>query len=413
MTERLAAAADASTTTLLDEARAFLDAHCARRAVVEDAFVWGAGSDRVNILEEVETTEASAMLADAKRYAAARFDAGLGWIDGPVEYGGRGLGPEQARAYQELEAHYDTPNLSMLTIAIGFIGPALLAHASPEVRADYLPKLYRGDLVMCQLFSEPNAGSDLASARTSAVRDGDEWVVNGQKVWTSSAHVADVALAVCRTNPDVPKHRGLTTFLVDMHAPGVDVRPLRQMTGTAGFNEVFLTDVRVPDSHRVGEVDAGFGVILTTLGNERSIATRAPSGSGGVGPFERLVGMVDRFGDRRDPVQRQRLAQLFIGQRVRDLLVERWRAALRPGATPGPEMSVLKLHNCRHNAELVRMLSEVLGPRLAADTGEWGSFAWTEFLLSTPGARIGGGTEEIVRNTVGEKVLGLPKEPRA
>ena len=168
----------------------------------------------------------------------------------------------------------------MLTIAIGFIGPALLAHASPEVRAAYLPKLYRGDLVMCQLFSEPNAGSDLAAAATRAVRDGDEWVVNGQKVWTSSAHVADLALAVCRTDPDVPKHQGLTTFLVDMHAPGVEVRPLRQMTGTAGFNEVFLTDVRVPDSHRVGELNAGFGVILTTLGNERTIATRAPLGGG-------------------------------------------------------------------------------------------------------------------------------------
>ncbi len=413
MTAGRSTTADPSIAVLLDEARAFLDVHCARRAVSNDEFVWGVGSDRVNILEEVETTAASAMLADAKRYAAARFDAGLGWIDGPVEYGGRGLTLEHARAFHDLEARYETPNLSMLTIAIGFIGPALLAHASPAVRADHLPKLYRGDLVMCQLFSEPNAGSDLASARTTAVRDGDEWVVNGQKVWTSSAHVADVALAVCHTNPDVPKHRGLTTFLVDMHAPGVEVRPLRQMTGTAGFNEVFLTDVRVPDSHRVGEVDAGFGVILTTLGNERSISTRAPSGSRGIGPFERLLGVVDGFGDRNHPVQRQRLAQLYIGQRVRDLLVERWRASLPPGATPGPEMSVLKLHNCRHNAELVRMLTEVLGPRLAADTGEWGSFAWTEYVLSTPGARIGGGTEEIVRNTVGEKVLGLPKEPRA
>ncbi len=401
-----------SIDELLVEARGFLDAHLEPRAETEDKFVWGEGSDRVNILEETEASELTTTLAAAKRYAAARFDAGFAWVDGPTEYGGRGLSLDHARAYQELESAYELPDLSILTIAVGFVGPALLACASPELRAQYLPKLYRGDLVMCQLFSEPNAGSDLASARTRAERDGDEWVVNGQKVWTSSAHVADVALAVCRTDPDVPKHQGLTTFLVDMHAPGVEVRPLRQMTGSANFNEVFLTDVRVPDSHRVGELNKGFGVILTTLGNERTIATRAPSSGRGIGPFERLLGVVDTFGDRRDPRQRQRLAQLYIADRIKDLLIERWRAALKPGVTPGPEMSILKLHNCRNHIELVHMLTEVLGPRLAADTGAWGAFAWNEFLCSTPGARIGGGTEEIVRNTVGEKVLGLPKEPR-
>ncbi len=398
---------------LVAEAAGFLDATCPRRTDADEKFVWGEGSDRVSILEEVEPAEASAQLADAKRYAAQRFDAGFGWIDGPVEYGGRALSSEHATAFHELESRYAIPNLSMLTIAIGFIGPALLAHATPEVRSAYLPRLYRGDLVMCQLFSEPNAGSDLASASTRAVRDGDEWVIAGQKVWTSSAHVADVALAVCRTDPDVPKHRGLTTFLVDMHAPGIEVRPLRQMTGTAGFNEVFLTDVRVPDSHRVGDLNDGFRVILTTLGNERTIATRAPSTGRGIGPFERLVGVVDNFGDRTDPPTRQRLAQLYIGDRIRHLLVERWKASLQAGATPGPEMSILKLHSCRNNAVTVAMLTEVLGPRLAADVGEWGTFAWNDYVLSTPGARIGGGTEEIVRNTVGEKVLGLPKEPRA
>ena len=177
----------------------------------------------------------------------------------------------------------------MLTIAIGFIGPALLAHASPELRAAYLPKLYRGDLVMCQLFSEPNAGSDLAAAATRAVRDGDEWVVNGQKVWTSSAHVADVALAVCRTDPDVPKHQGLTTFLVDMHAPGVEVRPLRQMTGTAGFNEVFLTDVRVPDSHRVGELNERLPCDPHHARQRADHRRRGRRRRRGIGPFERLA----------------------------------------------------------------------------------------------------------------------------
>ncbi len=362
-----------SIDELLDDARVFLDAHLAPRTESDEKFVWGEGSDRVNILEETDASELTTTLAAAKRYAAARFDAGFGWIDGPVEYGGRGLSPDHARAYQELEGSYDLPDLSILTIAVGFIGPALLACATPELKAEYLPRLYRGELIMCQLFSEPNAGSDLASASTRAVLDGDEWVINGQKVWTSSAHVADVALAVCRTDPDVPKHQGLTTFLVDMHAPGVDVRPLRQMTGSANFNEVFLTDARVPDSHRVGDLNKGFGVILTTLGNERTIATRAPSSGRGIGPFERLLGVVDNFGDRSDPLQRQRLAQLYVAERIKELLVERWRAALKPGVTPGPEMSILKLHNCRNNIELVHMLTEVLGLRLAADTGEWGT----------------------------------------
>ena len=199
-----------------------------------------------------------------------------------------------------------------------------------------------------------------------------------------------------------------------MHAPGVEVRPLRQMTGSANFNEVFLTDVRVPDSHRVGELNKGFGVILTTLGNERTIATRAPSSGRGIGPFERLLGVVDTFGDRRRPAPTSATGAALHrrpdqGSPHRALA----RRRCKPGVTPGPEMSILKLHNCRNNIELVHMLTEVLGPRLAADTGEWGAFAWNEFVLSTPGARIGGGTEEIVRNTVGEKVLGLPKEPRA
>ena len=401
-----------SIDELLVEARTFLDAHCALRTGSDPGFVWGEGSDRVNILEEVDPADASAQLTDAKRYAALRFDAGLGWIDGPLEYGGRGLSSEHAAAYSRAPGALRAAEPFVAHDRDRFHRPGIARACDPGLRAAYLPNLYRGDLVMCQLFSEPNAGSDLAAAATRAVRDGDEWVVNGQKVWTSSAHVADLALAVCRTDPDVPKHQGLTTFLVDMHAPGVEVRPLRQMTGTAGFNEVFLTDVRVPDSHRVGDVNAGFGVILTTLGNERTIATRAPSSGGMIGQFERLLGVVDTFGDRTDPQQRQRLAQLFIGGRIRRLLIERWRASLRPGVTPGPEMSVLKLHGCRYNAELVGMLTDVLGPRLAADTGEWGSFAWTEFVLSAPGARIGGGTEEIVRNTVGEKVLGLPKEPR-
>jgi len=335
-----------------------------------------------------------------------------GWIAPlwPKEYGGPGWSITRRFIFEQETSRAGT--LPPLAFSITMVGPVIYTFGNEAQKQKFLPRILSGEDWWCQGYSEPGSGSDLASARTRAERDGDEWVLNGQKVWTSSAHVADVALAVCRTDPDVPKHQGLTTFLVDMHAPGVEVRPLRQMTGSANFNEVFLTDVRVPDSHRVGELNKGFGVILTTLGNERTIATRAPSSGRGIGPFERLLGVVDNFGDRRDPRQRQRLAQLYIADRIKDLLIERWRASLAPGVTPGPEMSILKLHNCRNNIELVHMLTEVLGPRLAADTGAWGAFAWNEFLCSTPGARIGGGTEEIVRNTVGEEVLGLPKEPR-
>lgn len=401
-----------SIDDLLAEGRAFLDATVPRRARDERRFAWGEGSDRVNLLEEIPRDGLAEVIAAAQRFAAARYDAGLGWIDGPVEYGGRGLSSDHTRAYAELESDYELPNLSPLSIALGFIGPALAAVADPDLCRRYLPGLYRGDLLMCQLFSEPDAGSDLAAASTRAVRDGDQWVLDGQKVWTSSAHAADLGLAVCRTDPSAPKHRGLTTFLVDMRAPGVDIRPLRQMTGEANFNEIFLTGVRVPDSHRVGDINAGFGVILTVLGNERTITTRRARGHA-TGPFERLVGVVDAFGDRHDPRLRQRLARLYSEDRIRDLMNERWRATLRPGETPGPQMMIQKLNGCRYNAELVALLTEVLGPRLAADTGEWGAYAWTEFVLSTPGARIGGGTEEIVRNTVAERVLGLPREPRA
>jgi alkylation response protein AidB-like acyl-CoA dehydrogenase len=402
-----------SIDELLAEGKAFLDATVPVRNVDDEEFVWGQGSDELNVLEEVDREHLDEVVAAAKGYAAARDDAGFGWIDGPVEYGGRGLSTDHAIAFAELEGQYELPNLSILVIALGFVGPALRSVASPEICTELLPKLYRGDLIMCQLFSEPDAGSDLASATTRAVRDGDEWLVTGQKVWTSSAHAADLGICVCRTDPDAPKHRGLTTFLVDMHAEGVEIRPLVQMTGEANFNEVFLSEVRVPDSMRVGDVNSGFGVILTVLGNERSIATRAPKRGGGVGPFERILGVVHEYGDPTDPVTRQRLATVYSSMRIREMMNARWRASLKPDETPGPEMMLQKIGNAAFNRELVHLLGEVLGPHLIADAGEWGSYAWANYVLSTPGMRIGGGTEEIVRNTIGERVLGLPREPKA
>jgi alkylation response protein AidB-like acyl-CoA dehydrogenase len=399
----------------VDEARAFLDADADAELKSEEEapFVWGQGSDDVSLFDEPDPEKEKADLIAGKRFAARRYDAGFGWIDGPVELGGRGLTLDHTGAYVDLEERYAIPNVGFLNIARGYLGPTIQLHGRPGVAEHFLPRLYRGDLVACQLFSEPNAGSDLAAAATRAVRDGDEWVLNGQKVWTSNAHFADVGVAVTRTDPDAPKHRGISVFLVDMHAPGVEVRPLRQMTGGAGFNEVFLTDVRVPDAHMLGELNNGFGVILTTLGNERTMGSRKIGGVGrGIGPFERLIGLVQHCGDPADPHTRQLLALLYSQQRVRELTNLRWMSSMKAGQTPGPEMSMLKLLGSKHHYDVVALLTHVLGPRLAADTGEWGTFAWNGFALAVPGGRIGGGTDEILRNTLGEKVLGLPKEPK-
>ncbi len=243
------------------EATDFLDAHCERR-VEEAAFEWGKGSDRVGMFEERSHEAEQSLVARAQQWRNTLFDAGFGWIAGPTEYGGRGLTPEFQRAFSELTAHYRMPDESPFIIGLGMVAPTILAHGIAEVRERYLRSLWRGDVIGCQLFSEPVAGSDLAGIQTRAVRDGDEWVLTGQKVWTSGAQFSDIGEIITRTSPDKPKHKGLTVFLIDMKDPGIEVRPLRQMTGGASFNEVFLTEVRVPDTHRLGGVDEGWGVAL-------------------------------------------------------------------------------------------------------------------------------------------------------
>jgi alkylation response protein AidB-like acyl-CoA dehydrogenase len=244
------------------------------------------------------------------------------------------------------------------------------------------------------------------------VRDGDEWMITGQKVWTSGAQFSDIGEIITRTSPDKPKHKGLTMFVVDMHAPGVEVRPLRQMTGGASFNEVFFEEVCVPDTHRLGDVDEGWTVALTTLMNER--ATIGGGGSGlGTMSFTRFRALVDYVGETDDPLVRQRFAELYIRLAVARYTNQRATAKIRAGQLPGPEMSIGKLALTQNLSLLADSLAGVLGPRLIADTGEWGTYAWAELVLGVPGVRIAGGTDEVMRNIVGERVLGLPKEPRA
>src|SRR5581483_6931731 len=235
-----------------EECRAFLDAHARPRPrPAAGPFVWGAGDDRVVLFDEEDREEIEA----ARAWRALRHKAGLDWISGPEEYGGRGLPPAYERIYADREAAYDVPDQSFFKIGLGIIAPTLLAHAGETVKRRYLPSMFSGERLACQLFSEPAAGSDLASLTTRAVRDGDGWVVSGQKVWTSGAHLCDLGELLARTDPAAPKHKGISAFLVDLHAPGVEVRPLRQMTGGSSFNEVFLDEVRVPDDHRLAGVN--------------------------------------------------------------------------------------------------------------------------------------------------------------
>ncbi len=389
------------------EAGAFLEANAEKR--VKASSKWGEGSDEVAILAERTPEEDAAILAAAKAWRAKVFDAGFGWIAGPEAYGGRGLPREYDRIWQALEKEYDVPGIGPFGIGLGMVAPTILAHAIEEVRQEYLKPLYRGDIVACQLFSEPVAGSDLAGIQTKAVRDGDEWVLNGQKVWTSGAHYSDIGEIITRTSTDPDsRHRGLTMFLVDMKAPGVEVRPLRQMTGGASFNEVFFTDVRVPDRMRLGDVDQGWTVALTTLMNERMAI-----GGGGVGSGLDLSGrlrqLARHMGVADDPVVRQQLADVLIHHSVSRYTSLRAMAKMRAGQLPGPELSTLKLALTNNMQKMSSLLTTLLGPRLVADTGEWGTYAWSDFVLTVPGMRVAGGTDEVLRNIVGERVLGLPK----
>ena len=401
--------ADISLEEFEQEARAFLDANAPKKEA-EKKFVWGEGSDKVAVFEERDREAELADVRKACEWRAKKFDAGFGWITGPKQYGGRELTNAHERAYQHLEAQYQVPNQSAFTIGLGMVAPTILAHATDVAKDLYLRKMYRGDIVGCQLFSEPGAGSDLASLQTKAERDGDEWVITGQKVWTTGAQYSDIGEIIARTDPDMPKHKGLTGFIVDMHAPGVEVRPLRQMTGGASFNEVFFTEVRVRDDHRLSDVNNGWNVALTTLMNERAAIGAGGGGGGGVNLYARVIEMVRHFGLDTDPIIRNELANLIIHQRVSSYNNQRAMDKIKAGQLPGPEMSIAKLAGTMNSTRLGDFISKVLGPKLIADGGEWGTYAWSALILGSPGGRIAGGSDEVMRNIVGERVLGLPKD---
>jgi alkylation response protein AidB-like acyl-CoA dehydrogenase len=348
-------------------------------------------------------------------------DAGLAVVTWPVAYGGLDLAPAQAQVVEALLAPYNLGRLNPL--GLNSAAPALFAFGSEEQRLRFLPPLVRNDEKWCQLLSEPGAGSDLASLATRAVRDGDEWVVTGQKVWTTWAHVSDFAICLARTDPTVAKRRGLTYFLVDLRADGVDVRPLRHIGGEVDFNEVFLDDVRVPDAHRVGAVGEGWRVAGATLAGERQMVSG--SGSGGVdriggSGIDRVVSLAQELGRTTDPHVRARLAGLLAEERTRGWTNQRVRAAVRAGATPGPAASIGKVHQGSLNQRMQLLATDLLGPDASAwsESGSSDPDSWAagmpfevKGMLRSRANTIEGGTTEVNKNILGEKVLGLPREP--
>jgi alkylation response protein AidB-like acyl-CoA dehydrogenase len=393
-------------------ARAWLEEHAEPRPAGSPAErPWGEGSDSVAVFHNLSFDDEAAILRANQAWQQAKDDAGYAAIAWPPEWGGAGLPAEYARAFAEEEAAFVVPpGAELFSVTVRLVAPTVATFGTGEQITRFLRPLRRAEVLACQLFSEPGAGSDLANLSCRAARDGDEWIVNGQKVWTSGGPHAAYGELIARTDRDVPKHRGLTAFLVPLDAPGVEVRPIRQMTGGASFSEVFFADVRIPDDLRLGPVGDGWRVALTTLGFERShsgSSRRRPGGS-----FEQLAAAARHFGRAADPAVRQGLAGLYIGATLLRLNAERVAAAARAGHAPGPEGSIGKLFWTEHMARLTAVATDVLGPRLAADTGEWGAYAWSEHVLGAPGYRIAGGSDEIQRNIIAERVLGLPAEPR-
>ncbi|MEJ3655191.1 acyl-CoA dehydrogenase family protein [Actinomycetes bacterium KLBMP 9759] len=351
----------------------------------------------------------------------AIFDAGLAWVHFPVGLGGlavsRGL---QARADAILQGAGAPNPFALNPIGHGMAAPTVLEHGSPELARELLRPLASTEHIWCQLFSEPGAGSDLAGLATSAVRDGDEWVVNGQKVWTSLAHRARYALLLARTDPEQPKHKGLTYFVLDMHAPGVETRPLRQMTGQAEFNEVYLSDARIPDRFRLGAVGNGWRVAMTTLMNERS-AIGGTSSVRGAGVIADAVELWARRPDLRTPALRDALADLWTRAEAQRLTDERARRAAGSGS-PGPEGSIAKLVTAELNQDVYEFCMELLGPEatLYGDYTQRDVQRFEEYrgpvqqrFLRSRANTIEGGTSEVLRNILGERVLGLPGDLRA
>ncbi|MGZ6792761.1 MAG: acyl-CoA dehydrogenase family protein [Mycobacteriales bacterium] len=354
-------------------------------------------------------------LTRARQSQATLYDGGYVGVTWPKELGGRGGTPMQQAIVDQEMSRAGVP-MHIGIIGIGMCGPTVIAHGSRDQQERYLTRLLRGDDIWCQLFSEPASGSDLAGLRTKAVRDTDgSWRVSGQKVWTTHAHVADYGILLTRTDPDVAKHRGLTMFVVDMKAPGVTVRPLRQMSGGAEFNEVFFDDVRIEDSERLGDVNDGWRVALTTLMSERlSLGGGGTDVGMGVGTIAEHVGRrISGLSPERQALARQDFGRAYTASLGIRYTGYRQLSAISKGQLPGPEASAGKLAGTKTARALADLAVRLLGDDAVYAAEADGTRTWQDAQAGLPGMAIAGGTDEILRNVLGERVLGLPAEPRA
>ncbi|WP_419919566.1 acyl-CoA dehydrogenase family protein [Candidatus Poriferisocius sp.] len=359
----------------------------------------------------VERSEAD-YVAECRRFHQALADAGLGGITYPVAYGGLGLDKTYLEVFNRELSQYQAP-LVPAAISHGMCLPVMNDFGTPEQRTRYQARIIRCDDIWCQMFSEPGAGSDVASLATRAVRDGDEWVLNGQKVWTSGAQYCEYGLCVARTDPAQPKHRGLSMFIVDLSLPGVDIRPLRQINGSSHFNEIYLTDVRVGHDCLVGDEGNGWNVAVAMLMYERVAIGAGGSGAlGGTMTSTKLIKEARSRGRAGDPVVRDALADLHIRERIQTFIGMRIRQAAEAGRAPGPEGSIAKLNAALIGRRAADVAMELVGPssqawEAAGDDGD----QWAGAVIGAPAMAIAGGTNEVQRNIIGERVLGLPKEP--
>ena len=352
-------------------------------------------------------------LVRTRAFQGALVDAGLAGLTYPTHLGGAGLTPLHQEVFTRVSAGWRLPN-GPLAISHGMCLPMLGQFGTEEQKARYLPDNISGRAIWCQMFSEPGAGSDVAGLSMRAVRDGDEWILDGQKVWTSGAHYCDFGIVVARTDPTLPKHQGLSMFIVDMRAPGIEVRPLVQISGARGFNEVFFSDARIPAANLLGDVNQGWNLAVSMLMFER-VSIGAGGGALNARRSPELAALARALDRASDPVIRQGLADLHIREEIKEYIGQRIRSSVATGRVPGPEGSIAKLNGAvlaRRTRDLAMSIIGTAGQAWdAGDPSSEVAARWSSFCISAAGVSIAGGTDEVQRNIIGERVLGLPREP--